>query len=226
VAEQPDWYDEGKTLHVTYAEGYSGHVQDLGDGTCRFLNAPMLGEDGPEWGDRVDLFHNPCAPFERPRVGFRIYPEGVEPTGRSFGVRREPDEEELEEHERLEKIREKRECELIERNYAALNAPFEIAEAKRKTADEVLRYLELSGWVKKQGLEIPDDLHEKKREPEKEPTLEERRSTKLFLLAMAARQYADIEISDEEIQAEADKLRREDEQSKAIVEAFNSETQQ
>ena len=64
----PDWYDEKKLRKAYYAEGYSGWVVDLGDGTCRFANEPMLGCDDPEnpdhdainaarphWGDRVRL---------------------------------------------------------------------------------------------------------------------------------------------------------------------------
>jgi len=68
MKESPDWYDEKKLLHVYYAEGYSGWVIDLGDGTCRYVNEPLLGcddddnpdkdrinRDAPHWGDRVPL---------------------------------------------------------------------------------------------------------------------------------------------------------------------------
>lgn len=54
----PDWYDESKLRRAYYAEGYSGWVIDLGDGTCRFANDPLLGEDGPRWGDRVPLIED------------------------------------------------------------------------------------------------------------------------------------------------------------------------
>ena len=51
----PKWYDESKLLRVHYADDYTGWVIDLGDGTCRYVNSPLLGEDGPQWGDRVRL---------------------------------------------------------------------------------------------------------------------------------------------------------------------------
>lgn len=53
--EVPDWYDESKLRKAYYDQGYSGWVIDLGDGTCRYANSPLLGEDGPKWGDRVNL---------------------------------------------------------------------------------------------------------------------------------------------------------------------------
>jgi hypothetical protein len=40
---------------VLYSDGYTGWVYDLGDGTCRFANAPCLGSDGPRFGDRVEI---------------------------------------------------------------------------------------------------------------------------------------------------------------------------
>lgn len=51
----PDWYDETKLRRAYFAKGYTGWVIDLGDGTCRFANQPLLGENGPNWGDRVPL---------------------------------------------------------------------------------------------------------------------------------------------------------------------------
>lgn len=72
----PDWYNESRLRKVYYAEAYTGWVIDLGDGTCRYANEPLLGadpgeqEDGswltedecdkinqqaPHWGDRVPL---------------------------------------------------------------------------------------------------------------------------------------------------------------------------
>lgn len=52
-------YDEDKLTKAYYEAGeYSGWVIDLGDGTCRFANQPLLGEDGPNWGDRVRLIKN------------------------------------------------------------------------------------------------------------------------------------------------------------------------
>lgn len=54
----PDWYDENKLRRAYYADGYTGWVIDLGDGTCRFASDPLLGEDGPKWGDRVPLLED------------------------------------------------------------------------------------------------------------------------------------------------------------------------
>lgn len=67
-AESPEWYDESKLRKAYYADGYKGWVIDLGDGTCRFANEPLLGCDDdsnpekdainaarPRWGDRVPL---------------------------------------------------------------------------------------------------------------------------------------------------------------------------
>lgn len=52
----PEWYDEEKLIRAYYvANEYTGWVIDLGDGTCRFANPPLLGENGPKWGDRVRL---------------------------------------------------------------------------------------------------------------------------------------------------------------------------
>lgn len=64
----PDWYDKSKLRRVLFADCYSGWVIDLGDGTCRFANNPLLGCDdddnpkkdainaaSPRWGDRVPL---------------------------------------------------------------------------------------------------------------------------------------------------------------------------
>ena len=62
----PPWYDESKLRRTNYADGYTGWVIDLGDGTCRYANEPLLGCDDddnprkaeinrnrPRWGDRV-----------------------------------------------------------------------------------------------------------------------------------------------------------------------------
>ena len=74
---QPSWYDELKLRRVAYADNYYGWVIDCGDGTCRYVNEPLLGADfgqtrtednsrlmteaeceeanrnRPHWGDRV-----------------------------------------------------------------------------------------------------------------------------------------------------------------------------
>jgi hypothetical protein len=64
----PSWWDEKKLRKVFYDPGYSGWIIDLGDGTGRYANPPMLGCDDddnprlaeinrnqPHWGDRVKL---------------------------------------------------------------------------------------------------------------------------------------------------------------------------
>lgn len=74
--DTPPWYDESKLRRARYAEGYSGWIIDLGDGTGRYANDPLLGADpgeqsngtflteeqaavinaaAPRWGDRVNL---------------------------------------------------------------------------------------------------------------------------------------------------------------------------
>ena len=68
MSKSPEWYDKTKLVRAYYADGYTGWVIDLGDGTCRFANAPLLGCDdddnphkdeinrnAPRWGDRVRL---------------------------------------------------------------------------------------------------------------------------------------------------------------------------
>ena len=55
----PEWYDESKATRARYAHDYTGWVIDLGDGTCRYTNNPLLGENGPRWGDRVRLIPDP-----------------------------------------------------------------------------------------------------------------------------------------------------------------------
>ena len=228
--ETPDWYDESKVVRAIYAiEGdrghssYGGYVQDLGDGTCRFTNSPMLGEGGPEWGDRVDLFYNPCSPFGRPMVGYRIYPDGVEPTGRSFGLERTPDEEEIAEHKEDEERREKAELEDMERRFEERGAPFKLMEAESKASDERIRYIELKEWVKDQGLEVPDDLHEKKRAEPEEKTDEEKKDSKLFLLGIAEIDYPEITVTDEEVQARIKKMREQDALADSILEQFDGQ---
>lgn len=85
--EKPDWYDESKVVKANFARRYTGWVVDLGDGTCRLANDPMLGENGPSWGDRVDLFFDPCDPDELPFIGYRIYEPGMIIPGRHFGIK-------------------------------------------------------------------------------------------------------------------------------------------
>ena len=67
--QSPDWYVEENLRKVYYADGYLGWVIDLKDGTCRFANDPLLGKDGPEWGDRVKLIE-PLIEDELARVDY------------------------------------------------------------------------------------------------------------------------------------------------------------
>ena len=78
--------EPGELVKAYYAHGYTGWVEDLGDGTCKLANSPLLGEGGPECGDRVDLFYDPCDHGQLPRIGYRIYPEFIEVPGRNFGI--------------------------------------------------------------------------------------------------------------------------------------------
>lgn len=211
MSESPDWYDESKVIRAIYAvEGdkghssYGGYVQDLGDGTCRFTNSPLLGEGGPEWGDRVDLFYNPCDPFGRPMVGYRVYPEGVEPTGRNFGVRREPDEEEIAERQRLEKIREEQECARISANFDSMFGRLGAFKESFRASTWMIRYFELKHFLKEHDLEVPEDLHEKMNSfefdrDEKETVEVRRKELKTMMLAVLKTQFDDIEVADEEV---------------------------
>lgn len=211
MSDRPDWYDEKKVTKAVFAiergrPVYTGWVVDLGDGTCRFSNAPLLGEHGPQYGDRVDLFYNPCKPLDMPWVGYRIYKDGEEPVGRHFALKREPDEEERAELEEEEKAETAEECRRMKEHLDALMAPSRALQAEMKTADEIIRYEQLLSFVKEKGIEIPADLHTKKR-VQHAPTPEERKSTKLFLLSSARADYADIEVTEAEIQAEVSLMR-------------------
>lgn len=95
-AETPAWFDQSKAIRANYAPGYTGWVIDLGDGTCRFANSPLLGANGPKWGDRVDLYY-PCDKSELPFVGYRVYPDGTEPNGKNLGYPAPSKDEEDEE---------------------------------------------------------------------------------------------------------------------------------
>lgn len=164
--DRPEWMKNGKTVKATYADGYSGWVVDLGDGTCRLANSPLLGENGPEWGDRVDLFYDPCDPFKRPRIGYRIYGEHEVVPGRHFALDREPTAEEKEEHEEEERQASSAQLEAMNRHFEALMAPSKIMKAEMKYADELIRYFELRAWVEKQGIKLPPDeeLHSRPRD--------------------------------------------------------------
>lgn len=65
----PEWYDEDKLIRLYYDEGYTGWAIDLGDGTCRLTNKPLLGEDGPQWGDRVPFVPgDPLGRIDKTRI--------------------------------------------------------------------------------------------------------------------------------------------------------------
>lgn len=226
--ETPEWYDESRVRKAIFAfergrSAYTGWVVDLGDGTCRLANAPLLGPDGPEWGDRVDLFYHPCSPFDMPMIGYRIYQDGEEPVGRHFGLHREPSEEDIEDNRRREEAEERRELALVENSCAALEARAEADRANIALSKEILHYYKLKDWVESQGLVVPADLHEKTEEP-REKTLQERKDTKLFLLSTAEVDYGDIEVSSEEIADAIKKHREEDAQAAAIVKAFKRDS--
>lgn len=72
--QSPDWYDESRLKHVYYAAGYSGWIIDLGDGTCRYANEPLLGADPGEQEDGTFLTEEQCAEINRlaPHWGDRV----------------------------------------------------------------------------------------------------------------------------------------------------------
>ena len=71
-SKPPEWYDETKLRRAFYAEGYTGWVIDLGDGTCRYANNPLI--DEVQWGDRVRLIEHPCGiPYADPTEIIEIY---------------------------------------------------------------------------------------------------------------------------------------------------------
>ena len=74
MAMTPDWYDESKLRHVQYADGYFGWVIDLGDGTCRYVNQPLLGADPGEQEDGTVLTQDECDEINRraPNWGDRV----------------------------------------------------------------------------------------------------------------------------------------------------------
>jgi hypothetical protein len=55
MPDTPEWYDESKLRKAYYDTGYTGWIIDNGDGTCHYANNPLLGEGGPNWGDKVRL---------------------------------------------------------------------------------------------------------------------------------------------------------------------------
>jgi len=208
--EMPDWYDESKIIHCTLANpltdiGYSGPVQDMGDGTARLVMNPLLGEDAPKFGDRVDLFYFTGSPFERPFIGYRAYEEGVEPTGRHFALKREPTKEEIEERGREEKRREQQECERISANYEAMFGQLGAWKANMSAGAWMLRYFELKSFAKEGGLEIPEDFHERinSYEFDRDDRLSvevRRKELKTMMLAVLKTHFDDVEVDDSEVE--------------------------
>ena len=70
----PFWYDKSKLKHTYYADGYSGWVIDCGDGTCRYVNSPLLGADPGVQADGTTLTQAQCDEINRkaPRWGDRV----------------------------------------------------------------------------------------------------------------------------------------------------------
>lgn len=208
----PDCDETQGRRTATYADGYSGWVADLGDGTCRLLNNPLLGDNGPKLGDRVDLFFNPCNAFERPRIGYRIYREGEEPPGRHFARERTPTAEEIEAQSERKREREARQLEFLEERSAYFEMSNKLMDAEVRAADELIRYYELLDFVKRQGLQVPDDLHSKEHRQarcEEQNTPEARKRTKLFMLASARVDYEDVVLTEDEIEQEVRRMREE-----------------
>ena len=227
MSDTPDWYDESKVVKATYADGYSGWVVDLGDGTCRFSNPPLLGEGGPKWGDRVDLFYNPRDPFERPRVGYRIYAEGEEPVGRQIGLKREPDEEELAEFKRLEKIREKQECDRISANFDSMFGRLGALRSRMQAGTWLLRYYELLDFCKEQGIEVPEDLHKKLDYDDMPQSVDEneddvvecrRQDLKAMMLAVLESRFSDVKVDQEEVKTLVERYNERSETARILTE--------
>jgi len=151
--DRPDWYDETKLVSAIFAfedgvGSYGGWVVDLGDGTCRLANKPLLGAAELDWGDRVDLFYNPCDPYSRPWIGYRRYREGEDPNGEQRGVARTPTAEQTESQERAVAAREARESKWMEERGAMLDAQLNAAE----TTMALARVVELASAA---GVKIP-----------------------------------------------------------------------
>ena len=186
----------GVNKKATFADGYGGWVIDLGDGTCRIANDILLGNT-LKYGDRVDLFYNPTDPFERPRIGYRVYADGEEPTGRNCGLEWKPSPDELQKYQEKKAREREQELKLTEELHELRMA---VLKAERKlliAAEAELKYQGLVDWAAKNGLAIPSDLHDSRPVSKTE---EERRQDKLNLMAYVRKYYSDIEITEEEIE--------------------------
>lgn len=69
MSDNPEWWDDDKVVRLYYALGESGWAIDMGDGTYRLANTPLIAwniekrlskedldairEELPEWGDLV-----------------------------------------------------------------------------------------------------------------------------------------------------------------------------
>jgi hypothetical protein len=156
----PDWYNESKLVNATFAfengrSAYGGYVIDLGDGTCRIANDIMLGEDNLKWGDRVDLFYNPCDRFSRPYIGYRVYDREKslpsEVPGKNYGAHRKPTKEETAKHKKAEAAREKQQIEDMERSHENNMAALDFLGLSGQ-------YLQLLAILHEKNIEVPTDL--------------------------------------------------------------------
>jgi hypothetical protein len=160
VDKSPSWMDDKKTVSATFAfenghSAYGGFVVDLGDGTCRIANAILLGENSLKWGDQVDLFCNPCAPMDRPYIGYRVYARADEPNykvpGKNYGAKRKPTKSDKAKRAKAEKALEARQIEQMKKNHEGMMATMDLLVLMDQ-------YSKLLLLVKEKGVEIPAEL--------------------------------------------------------------------
>lgn len=74
LPQSPPWWDETKLERAYYAEGYSGWIINLGDGTCRYANGPLLGVDPGEQEDGSFISEEEAEIYNAgmPRLGDRV----------------------------------------------------------------------------------------------------------------------------------------------------------
>jgi len=158
--KKPAWMDDKKTVSATFAfengrSAYGGFVVDLGDGTCRIANDILLGENSLKWGDQVDLFCNPCAPMDRPYIGYRVYARADEPNfkvpGKNYGAKRKPTKADKAKRAKAEKAQEARQVEQMERNHEGMMATMDLLVLMGQ-------YSKLLLLVKEKSIEIPPEL--------------------------------------------------------------------
>ncbi len=156
MSKRPEWLDESKIVSAIFAldhehPAYGGHVVDLGDGTCRIAVPILL--PPLKFGDRVDLFWNPCDPFSRPFIGYRVYKDGEVP-GTHKGKRRKPTKKEIAEHKKDDRERTKRECKRIEEEHESRGA---LTHALSDLIDLKMKYLDLLELAEKGGVVVPPE---------------------------------------------------------------------